>query len=74
MKRKDKEPFEIILYLSEAAFKEINRLIEEEVQKYEPNIISKSVNNKKTKGKKRAILEKLKANSKYKALRKYYNG
>ena len=74
MKRKDKEPFEIILYLSEAAFKEINRLIEEGVKKYEPNIISKSVNNKKTKGKKRAILEKLKANAKYKALRKYYNG
>ena len=74
MKRKDKEPLEIILYLSEVAFKEINRLIEEEVKKYEPNIISKSVNNKKTKGKKRAILEKLKVAAKYKALRRYYNG
>ena len=74
MERKDKEPFEITLYLSEAGYKEINRLIEEEIEKYKPNIISKTVNNKKTKDKKRVILEKLKVAAKYKALRRYYNG
>ena len=74
MKHKDKEPFEITLYLSEAAFKEINRLIEEEMEKSKPNIIFNPVSNKKTKGKKRVILEKLKVAAKYKALRRYYNG
>ena len=74
MKHKDKEPFEITLYLSEAAFKEINRLIEEEMEKYKPNIIFNPVSNKKTKSKKRVILEKLKVAAKYKALRRYYNG
>ena len=74
MKRKDKEPFEITLYLSEAAYKEINRLIEEEIEKYKSNIIFNPVSNKKTKDKKRIILEKLKADAKYKALRRYYNG
>ena len=72
MKDKNEKPFEIILYFNEAGYNEFNRLMEEEMEKYRPNIMPPPDCSKKSKREKGRILKKLKAAAKYKALRKYY--
>ena len=73
MKDKNNHSCEYILYLSEEGAREFNRLLEEEMEKYKPNIISYTDSPKNTKNKKKAILNRLKDKAKYKAVRRYYN-